>query len=60
MNDVGGALLPQLMTPAQCATMLDLYDDDSLFCSTVDMGNTATGKANTATSNGPTHTRSKS
>jgi hypothetical protein len=37
MNDVGGALLPELMTPAECAAVCDLYPDDSLFRSTVDM-----------------------
>ena len=37
MNDVGGALLPQLITPAECAAVLDLYSDDSLFRATVDM-----------------------
>ena len=37
MNDVGGALLPQLITPAECAAVLDLYSDDNLFRATVDM-----------------------
>jgi hypothetical protein len=37
MNDVGGALLPRLMTPSECAAVLDLYSDDSLFRSTIDM-----------------------
>lgn len=37
MNDVGGALLPELMTPAECAAILDLYPDDGLFRSTIDM-----------------------
>ena len=38
MNDVGGALLPQLITPTECAAVLDLYLDDSLFRATIDMG----------------------
>jgi hypothetical protein len=37
MNDVGGALLPRLLTPTECAAMLDLYPDDSLFRATIDM-----------------------
>jgi hypothetical protein len=37
MNDDGGALLPEVMTPAECAAVLDLYPDDGLFLSTVDM-----------------------
>jgi hypothetical protein len=37
MNDVGGALLPRLLTPAECAAVLDLYPDDSLFRATIDM-----------------------
>jgi hypothetical protein len=37
MNDVGGALLPRLLTPAECASVLDLYRDDSLFRATIDM-----------------------
>jgi uncharacterized protein len=37
MNDVGGALLPQLLTPGECAAVLDLYPDDSLFRATIDM-----------------------
>jgi hypothetical protein len=38
MNDVGGALLPELLTPDQCASVIDLYPDDILFRSTIDMG----------------------
>jgi uncharacterized protein len=38
MNDVGGVLLPQLITPTECAAVLDLYPDDSLFRATIDMG----------------------
>jgi hypothetical protein len=38
INDVGGALLPELMTAAECAAVLDLYADDGLFRATVDMG----------------------
>jgi hypothetical protein len=37
MNDVGGALLPRLITPKECAAMRDLYSDDSLFRATIDM-----------------------
>ncbi|OBF50463.1 proline hydroxylase [Mycobacterium sp. 852002-50816_SCH5313054-b] len=37
MNDVGGALLPQLMTRGECAAMLARYPDDGLFRATVDM-----------------------
>ncbi|WAJ42874.1 2OG-Fe(II) oxygenase [Mycobacterium sp. Aquia_216] len=38
MNDVGGALLPELITPAECASLVDLYPDDNLFRAIVDMG----------------------
>jgi uncharacterized protein len=38
LNDVGGALLPELITAAECAAVLDLYPDDALFRATVDMG----------------------
>ena len=38
MNDVGGALLPRLLTATECATMRDRYPDDGLFRATVDMG----------------------
>lgn len=38
MNEVGGALLPQLVTPDECASIIDLYADDSLFRKTIDMG----------------------
>ena len=38
MNDVGGALLPQLLTPTECAAVRDLYPDDGLFRATIDMG----------------------
>jgi hypothetical protein len=38
MNDVGGALLPRLITPTECAAVFDLYPDDSLFRATIDMG----------------------
>jgi hypothetical protein len=37
INDVGGALLPELMTAAECAAVLGLYADDGLFRATVDM-----------------------
>jgi uncharacterized protein len=36
-NDVGGALLPRLLTPTECAAVLDLYPDDGLFRATIDM-----------------------
>jgi hypothetical protein len=38
LNDVGGALLPELITASECAAVLDLYADDGLFRTTVDMG----------------------
>jgi hypothetical protein len=38
VNDVGGALLPELMTAAECAAARDLYPDDGLFRRTIDMG----------------------
>lgn len=37
MCDVGGALLPRLLTARECAAVFDLYADDSLFRATVDM-----------------------
>lgn len=37
LNEYGGALLPQLLTPQEAVRIRDLYDDDSLFRSTVDM-----------------------
>ncbi|SPM26647.1 2OG-Fe(II) oxygenase [Mycobacterium terramassiliense] len=37
MNDVGGALLPRLITPSECAAVLGLYPDDGLFRATIDM-----------------------
>jgi hypothetical protein len=37
VNDYGCALLPQLLTPAECADIAGLYDRDELFRSTVDM-----------------------
>ena len=37
INEVGGALLPELMTAAECAVVRDLYPDDSLFRRTIDM-----------------------
>jgi uncharacterized protein len=38
MNNIGGALLPQLLTPRECAKVRGLYPDDSLFRATIDMG----------------------
>lgn len=38
VNDVGGALLPELLTPAECASVVDLYRDDRRFRAVVDMG----------------------
>ena len=38
INDVGGALLPELIAPDECASVIDLYSDDTLFRSTIDMG----------------------
>jgi uncharacterized protein len=37
-NEVGGALLPELMTAAECAAIRDLYSDGGLFRKTIDMG----------------------
>ncbi len=37
LNDVGGALLPQLITPDECAGLRDLYGAAGLFRATVDM-----------------------
>jgi uncharacterized protein len=37
VNDVGGALLPELLTTAECAAMKMLYPQDGRFRSTVDM-----------------------
>ena len=37
INEVGGALLPELMTPAECAAARALYRDDGLFRRTIDM-----------------------
>src|SRR5258708_10356585 len=37
VNEHGGALLPQLVTPGEAARLRKLYADDSLFRSTVDM-----------------------
>ncbi|SPM36487.1 Uncharacterized protein MRAB57_4328 [Mycobacterium rhizamassiliense] len=38
MDEVGGALLPRLLTPAECASLVGLYADDRLFRAVVDMG----------------------
>jgi hypothetical protein len=37
MNEVGGALLPQLITPDECASLIDLYCEDNRFRATIDM-----------------------
>jgi uncharacterized protein len=37
VNDIGGALLPQLLTPTETAPIRQLYPDDHLFRATVDM-----------------------
>jgi uncharacterized protein len=37
INEFGGALLPELMTAAECAVVRELYPDDSLFRRTIDM-----------------------
>jgi hypothetical protein len=37
INDVGDALLPELMKPAECAAARALYPDDGLFRATIDM-----------------------
>ncbi|HEX5407234.1 MAG TPA: 2OG-Fe(II) oxygenase [Pseudonocardiaceae bacterium] len=38
LDSYGCAALPQLLTPAECASIAALYDDVELFRSTVDMG----------------------
>ncbi len=38
VDEYGGALLPQLITPSEAARLRKLYADDSLFCSTIDIG----------------------
>jgi hypothetical protein len=38
VDEYGGALLPQLMTPGEATRLRRLYPDDSLFHSTIDMG----------------------
>jgi uncharacterized protein len=38
MNEFGGALLAPLLSPAECAAVRELYRDDGLFRTTVDMG----------------------
>lgn len=38
INEYGGALLPQLLTPEEAAEIRGLYDHDELFRSTVNMG----------------------
>jgi uncharacterized protein len=38
MNEVGGALLPQLLAPDECASLIDIYREDNLFRRTIDMG----------------------
>jgi uncharacterized protein len=37
LNEFGGALLSRLITPTECAAVIDLYSDDSLFRAIVDM-----------------------
>jgi hypothetical protein len=37
VNDFGGALLPQLLTPAEATQIRRLYPDDHLFRATIDM-----------------------
>jgi hypothetical protein len=38
LNELGGALLPQLLTPAECAELAAGYDDDDRFRATIVMG----------------------
>jgi hypothetical protein len=38
VNEFGGALLPQLLTPAEAERLRSLYEHDGLFRSTVNMG----------------------
>ncbi len=44
INDVGGALLPELITAAECTAVLDLYADEGAFRATVDMGSHRYGR----------------
>ena len=37
INDFGGALLPELLTKAECENVRSLYPDDGLFRATIDM-----------------------
>jgi hypothetical protein len=37
MDNLGGALLPRLLTPAECAAVRKLYADDGRFRATIDM-----------------------
>lgn len=37
LNEYGGALLPQLVTPSEAVRLRNLYPDDDLFRSTVNM-----------------------
>ncbi len=44
LDDVGGALLPPLLSASECAAVRELYDDDTLFRATVDMGSHRYGR----------------
>ncbi|TSE00609.1 proline hydroxylase [Skermania sp. ID1734] len=44
VNEVGGALLPQLLTPEETAELRDLYEDDRQFRATIDMSRYRFGK----------------
>ena len=37
VDEHGGASLPRLLAPAECADLAALYDEDGLFCSRIDM-----------------------
>jgi hypothetical protein len=38
LDDVGVAVTPPVLHPAECRALIDLYDDDTRFRSTIDMG----------------------
>lgn len=44
LDEYGGALLPQLLTPQEAAELRDLYDVDDAFRQTVDMGRVRFGQ----------------
>jgi hypothetical protein len=50
LDDSGFGMTPPLLTPDQCAEVIDMYDDDACFRSTIVMPGTRSAKAATATS----------